>query len=495
MHVIHIQYNVKLFTRQVIARMLSSFRFILLTLTFFAVGYVFLTDKIEFEVFSKASVPFILHRLTEKNTQQTVQKPVQNAFKKTSIQKSSKTSISLPNTSILFLKTHKTGSSTIQNILYRLVDTRDLSVAIPCSGKHSLQYPSPFKYRSFKTLYARCFPDEEVNRAKFDIVCNHARYSEDLQDLLISDNKFLFTVLRSPASLIKSSFSYFFKDVSAFEEAGTLSKFLEHPERYWNTTSKMWWFARNGMSFDLGYEKPDALDPNFEGTLLEDHDNFIKNLEQKFDFVMITEYMDHGLLVLKKMLNLSFDDIVYMTANKNLKAHDKFINQTLLKLQNDFAENFASLDLKLYKHFNTTFWKTVDIYGVSEEELELFRRHRENVFKRCFRDTVEFNRNNNYLNGKKMKKIDREFHPWSPPGQKIQAYTFTEKGENSEFCRSLIRPEVSYAQRLRVKQGLAMEGKVIMDGFYNKILAGVEGLEDEMADLLRLPRDYNVRFL
>ena len=57
-----------------------------------------------------------------------------------------------------------------------------------------------------------------------------------------------------------------------------------------------------------------------------------------------------------------------------------------------------------------------------------------------------------------------------------------------------MRPETSYAQRLRVKQGLAMEGKVIMDGFYNKRLAG-EVSAGEMLDLLRLPRDYNLRFL
>ena len=200
-----------------------------------------------------------------------------------------------------------------------------------------------------------------------------------------------------------------------------------------------------------------------------------------------------------KSLAFTFTPPLDMTANKNLKSHDNKPNETLLNLQQDFAENFASLDFKLYKHFNDTFWKKVELYKITDEEVELFKNHRKNTFTRCFRDTVEFNRNAVYLTGDRMKRIDREFHPWVPPGQKqkIQAYTFTERGEKSEFCRSLVRPEVSYAQRLRVKQGLAMEGKVIMDGFFNKMQAGndVSVLSDEMAELMRLPKDYNIKFL
>merc|ERR1712004_688850 len=98
---------------------------------------------------------------------------------------------------------------------------------------------------------------------------------------------------RHPASLVKSSFSYFFQGTPAFEAAGTFERFIEDPEKWWEKSSrrKMYWFAKNGMSYDLGWEG-DEYGPNesvnaFDGYSEKEKaikiQDFIEKLEGIFD--------------------------------------------------------------------------------------------------------------------------------------------------------------------------------------------------------------------
>lgn len=383
--------------------------------------------------------------------------------------------------------------------------------------------------------YKRGFQDGKNRTTKFDIMCNHARYSDELKLILKEEeDQFKFTILRNPTTLVKSSFSYFFQGTPAFEAAGTFESFIENPDKWWKNSSKnkMYWFAKNGMSYDLGWTGDDyrgAQTENYFDALSEEEKSlkiqeFIGNMDEIFDFVMITEYMDYGVLILKKMLNLSYDDIVYMTVNKNMKndegkkaekdseqnSEEKSQKSSgknsenkprkVHDFQESYAENFASVDNALYNHFNKTFWQTVELYEITEADVAYFQNHRETVFKRCFRQPVVFNRRQMYLTGNKMQVIDREFHPWVQPGSKIMVYTFTERGEKSEFCRSLVRPELSFAQRIRVKQDLPMDGKMLMDGFYNllqsndKLYGDRSRVIHSMAEVMRLPDIYNITF-
>lgn len=71
-----------------------------------------------------------------------------------SIKLKPKISKTVPETSVLFLKTHKTASSTIQNMLYRLGDIRDLDIAMSATSKHNIQYPYPYNHERFLFSYS-----------------------------------------------------------------------------------------------------------------------------------------------------------------------------------------------------------------------------------------------------------------------------------------------------------------------------------------------------
>ncbi|XP_036276802.1 galactose-3-O-sulfotransferase 2 isoform X2 [Pipistrellus kuhlii] len=76
-----------------------------------------------------------------------------------------------PVTNIMFLKTHKTASSTVLNILYRFAEAHNLSVALPAGARFHLGYPW-----LFLTRYVEGVRQDGPQR-HFNIMCNHLRFN------------------------------------------------------------------------------------------------------------------------------------------------------------------------------------------------------------------------------------------------------------------------------------------------------------------------------
>lgn len=73
-----------------------------------------------------------------------------------------------PHTHIMFLKTHKTASSTVLNLLYRFGEERGLKFALPVG--YQFGYPLPFIAQRVKG-----YRGPHVD--KFDIIGNHMRFN------------------------------------------------------------------------------------------------------------------------------------------------------------------------------------------------------------------------------------------------------------------------------------------------------------------------------
>lgn len=64
-------------------------------------------------------------------------------------------------------------------------------------------------------------------------------------------------------------------------------------------------FLFAGMSFDLGLDHKSVSDE-------EEIEEFIKMTEKEFDLVLIAEYFDESLVLMKRMLCWDFEDIIYV---------------------------------------------------------------------------------------------------------------------------------------------------------------------------------------
>ena len=171
-----------------------------------------------------------------------------------------------------------------------------------------------------------------------------------MKSLMPPGTKFV-TILRHPISRFESAF--LFEDFPAFlgipSSSNPLHLFLEQLEKFKPDISTMY-TLRNGMSFDLGLEPEE-----FEET--EVITQFISSVERDFDLVLLMEYFDESLILLKQHFCWSIDDVLYLKHNSRLQSLKK--HHIPKQLRNKFLE-WNKADVLLYKHFNQTFWKKVN---------------------------------------------------------------------------------------------------------------------------------------
>lgn len=72
-------------------------------------------------------------------------------------------------TNVMFLKTHKTASSTILNILFRFTERYELTAALPADQLFHLGYPERF--------VANFVEDFQSQGQNYNIMCNHLRFN------------------------------------------------------------------------------------------------------------------------------------------------------------------------------------------------------------------------------------------------------------------------------------------------------------------------------
>jgi hypothetical protein len=171
-------------------------------------------------------------------------------------------------TKIVYVKTHKTGSSTLTNIFHRYAEKHHLKVVLP-KGNTFLGWP---RSAGIPTSYVQ-LPNSEGN---YDVFCSaHTRYNHDyIADIVPNGNHI--TILRDPLSHFLSSWSYWgvashVKRVSGFDV--TWQEFLEDPQL---------WFSRslkgdrdllhNSVAFDFGYEH--EYEESDAATLIKHLDTF-----------------------------------------------------------------------------------------------------------------------------------------------------------------------------------------------------------------------------
>ena len=189
------------------------------------------------------------------------------------------------------------------------------------------------------------------------------------------------TILREPVAQFESMFYYFQMD--KFMPAGNttaLEAFLKDPAKNFEFLSKRNKRypnikTHNEQSFDLGVEL-DEMNSSESGKAK------VKQLGREFDLVMLEEYFDESLLLLRKLLGWSLDDIRYISHGIR-KTEFRYPRRMDDELRAKIRA-WNSLDVELYEFFNRTFWKKVEEYGSDfERDLGLFRKKLSDLNSTC----------------------------------------------------------------------------------------------------------------
>ncbi|XP_069583992.1 galactose-3-O-sulfotransferase 2-like isoform X2 [Ranitomeya imitator] len=313
-----------------------------------------------------------------------------------------------PKNNIFFLKTHKTASSSIMNILFRYGEFHNLTFAFPTNQAH-YSYPS-----FFRASYVNGFSEKTKKVRK-----------------VMPDETFYFTILRNPVSRMESSFAYN-RNNGPFKMAKNLEDFLNNSKIYYKGTDGHGYLGKDWITFDLGFEPNDSP----EQSVLSWH-----AMDNIFDLVLITEYYDESLVLLKDALCWSFYDVLSFPLNSRSNSTKK----TLTLETKEKIKSWNNLDWDMYVYFNNTFWKRVQTFGVErmEHEVKELQKIRTLMSEKCLEDEVD-----------PQKIRDQSLQPYQSGIAKILGYNLKVglSKDDELLCKRLVTPELQYNTILQNKQ-------------------------------------------
>ena len=234
---------------------------------------------------------------------------------------------------LIFVKTHKTGGTTVANILLRIGITLGLSCVPPINGDSGLGCPH------------KLFPNVNIMKSA-KLFAQHVTYDPKLLSMT-SNPPLLITIFRNPVSQAISAFRYSrwqhilnrFGNTDWNDHINRLNRSDIH-----NTSC----YYMNSQSHDLGFSNNLKCSP-FE---------WVQKIIRSFDLIMITEYFKESLILCKTLLNnagwnVKFKDLAYLVQNKE----NNIISKYAYKQMSDSLKYSKSIniDLLLYEKAHNKF--------------------------------------------------------------------------------------------------------------------------------------------
>ncbi|KAI1307275.1 Galactosylceramide sulfotransferase [Halotydeus destructor] len=366
---------------------------------------------------------------------------------------------------IVFLKTHKAASSTLQNVFMRFGDTNNLFFALPRTNNY---FGHPMRFNRRYVL------DPEIllhhYNLSYSILTHHMRFNYRETKAVVKNAIYL-TVLRDPASLFESLFVY--ADLGrkllpghpvnvTFEEFTYLmdkainvssmpSPLLTFPKSTIQTTltqsnvvevtSQEWpklrpnkryagKFGRNQMIFDLGFSSY-----HFDqGDIVSD---FIKYIDSIFNLVMITERMDESLILLKELMCWSLEDVVVFKHNP--RSQEFKMSSPISEDSMNQIKRINAADVQLYRYFYDKFEKRVEDFGRDrmKEQVNQLRNMTDSFYRKCVLDEQPLN-----------LVVSDKFNPSS----KVLAMRQRSSHDDESLCTKLTTQELIYTEKLKERQ-------------------------------------------
>ena len=271
----------------------------------------------------------------------------------------------------LHLKVHKSGSSTVANILARYALYHDLNVALPKKS------PGLSRFNYFDQLH-----EDHVmalsQGQQYGVLFNHMIYNRSALGQLMPAGTFYCGIMREPLSRFLSGANYYGYLLPASVKEYLLQE-VEATTKTWGkaqargqgagvgavTSGQLEGLAKllnetvkkkmermpelyNSLASDCGLPAKDHMN---EAAVLE----HIRKLDRELDLMMVTEHFNESLILLKRRACLSMKDILYFPLNS---AHKNRV-RPLSPSDIDVLRAWQTADHKMYDYFYRKFKEEV----------------------------------------------------------------------------------------------------------------------------------------
>ena len=274
---------------------------------------------------------------------------------------------------VAFLKVHKAASSTAQNIFVRYGWYRNLTFVLP-PAKNPFGNPNIISLRESLTN-SNILPPPEGRH--YDILCNHVFYTNEAFRKFMPNDTVFIGILREPFDLFKSILDYF-RPGYIYKEINTLfpaSTFLRDPARYEPKQLTASW-TNNRMALEYGF--PKDLFSNYSQ---DEVDKYLQKLGGEFKVILLVEYMEESVIIMRRYLNWETKDILYLSQNNARKKNESIL---LNAFDRQFYKSYAKLDYALYNFFYKRLREQIREEGEDfDEELLQFKELRNTIEEYC----------------------------------------------------------------------------------------------------------------
>ena len=270
-------------------------------------------------------------------------------------------------TNLVFIKVHKCASSSVANAIVRFGLENQLNIGLPKYERGHIGWPRKFSSSDVDNVQQ----DQPVN-----ILTHHLVYdAQELKKFMPRGTRYV-AILRDPFEQFKSTMNYFheLRQLDIADPHLRVQTFLSDPAKF----ERKIFFKIEGR--DLGYK---SLTRNFMSTDLgmpeKYFDNpklvadYIRYLDRNLDLVLISEYFNVSMVMLRRLLGWSLSDVVTMTIN--YKSRTQWMDDE--NALREKHKTWSLVDYKLYDYFNNTFWLKVAQQG--EEGILAEARHLEKL--------------------------------------------------------------------------------------------------------------------
>ncbi|KAI9559184.1 hypothetical protein GHT06_015973 [Daphnia sinensis] len=247
----------------------------------------------------------------------------------------------------IFMKTHKCGSTTIANIVFRFALKNELNVVLPAEG-NILSTAELFDHRLLNSTKWR-----DLN---FDIFALHNRWNKKEVLALLREDVPTFTIVREPVEAFESLFQYmdpYMKEFYGAKDIHDMVRMLQNASLSHVMQKRfMGYIGRNQIAFDLGLS-PDIFD-NATAVAKE-----IERLDREFHLVMISNRMDESVILLRELLNWPLQNVVHLDLNRRKPK----MYSRLSAAEKKVLEKWLAADVQIFQYFSRRFDEKVAEYN------------------------------------------------------------------------------------------------------------------------------------
>ena len=216
----------------------------------------------------------------------------------------------------------------------------------------SPQVPGVKRFNYFET---KILPQEVIQAPtgqQYHVLFNHMIFNRQDLRAFMPNNSFYFAIMRNPEDRFISSFVYY--RIAEFLMKRFALASVKDALMFLINRVDLFAFSRpevyNSLAGDTGLNASKHRD-------LQAVQAHIRRLERELDLIMVVEYFDESLVLLKRKACMSMQDIVYSV--KNARPQWARVRPSLTPQERESFRNFQMADVLIYDHFYKRFWDLV----------------------------------------------------------------------------------------------------------------------------------------